>query len=182
VLVVVVCGMVVNILSPQNGLVNALIVALGGRSVNFLGDPKYFRTIFVATEVWQSFGWNSIIYLAALSSIDPELYEAATIDGAARFKQMLHISLPGIKNTIVILLILSIGGLMGIGFEKIILLYSGATYETADIIGTYVYRVGLLGTQYSFAAAVGLFNSAVNVVLLVACNAISRRISDISIW
>ena len=180
--VVVICGMMVNFLSPQNGMINALIVSLGGQSVNFLGDPKYFRTIFVTSEVWQSFGWNSIIYLAALSSIDPQLYEAATIDGAGRFKQLRHITLPGLKNTIVILLILSVGGLMGVGFEKIILLYNGATYETADIIGTYVYRVGLLGTQYSYAAAVGLFNSVVNVILLVSCNAIGRRVSEISIW
>jgi putative aldouronate transport system permease protein len=180
--VVVICGMIVNVLSPQGGLVNQLIAALGGQSVNFLGDPKYFRTIFVASEVWQSFGWNSIIYLAALTSIDQELYEAATIDGAGRLRQLWHITLPGIKETIVIILIMSVGGLMGIGFEKIILLYNGATYETADVIGTYVYRAGLLGTQYSFAAAVGLFNSVVSIILLVSCNAISRRVGDVGIW
>jgi putative aldouronate transport system permease protein len=180
--IVVVCGMIVSFLSPSGGIVNQLIVALGGSSINFLGDPKYFRTIFVASEVWQGFGWSSIIYLAALTSIDQELYEAATIDGAGRLKQLWHITLPGIKETIMIRLILSVGGLMGIGFEKVILLYNGGTYETADIIATYVYRAGLLGSQYSFAAAVGLFNSAVSIILLVSCNAISRRVGDISVW
>lgn len=180
--VVVICGMIVNILSPQGGLVNQMITALGGSGINFLGDPKYFRTIFVASEVWQSFGWNSIIYLAALTSIDQEQYEAATIDGAGRLRQLWHITLPGIRETIVIILIISVGGLMGIGFEKIILLYNGATYETADIISTYVYRAGLLGTQYSFAAAVGLFNSVISIILLVSCNAISRRVGGVGIW
>lgn len=180
--VVVVCGMLVNFLSPQGGLINTIISGLGGQSINFLGDPKYFRTIYVASEVWQGFGWNSIIYLAAITSIDQEQYEAAIIDGAGRFKQIWHITLPGISNTIVILLILSVGGLMGIGFEKVILLYNGATYETSDIIASYVYRAGLLNTQYSFAAAVGLFNSVINIILLVSCNLISRRVSNVSIW
>lgn len=180
--VVVICGMIVNILSPQGGLFNQLIIALGGKSVNFLGDPKYFRTIFIVSEVWQGFGWNSIIYLAALTSIDQEQYEAATIDGAGRFRQLLHITLPGIKETIVIILILNVGSLMGIGHEKILLLYNGGTYETADVIGTYVYRAGLLGTQYSFAAAVGLFNSVISIILLVSCNAISRRVGGVGIW
>jgi putative aldouronate transport system permease protein len=180
--VVVVCGLIVNILSPQNGLVNNIIQMMGGDSINFLGDPRYFRSVYVTSVIWQGFGWNSIIYLAALTSINPELYEAATIDGANRFQQMKHVTLPGIVGTIVILLLLNIGSLMNVGFERIILLYNPATYETADVISTYVYRAGLLNAQYSFGAAVGLFNSVISVVLLVSCNSLSRRLSGLSIW
>lgn len=179
---VVICGMIVNFLSPQNGVVNQVLQNLTGKTVNFLGDPHYFRTIYVASGVWQEFGWNSIIYLAALAGIDPQLYEASKIDGANKWRQLWHITLPGIKGTIITLLLLSLGNVMSVGFEKIILLYSPSTYETADVISTYVYRMGLKNSQYSFSAAVGLFNSVINVVLLVSCNFISKKATDVGIW
>jgi len=179
---VVTCGMIINFLSPTNGVVNAAIKAMGGKAVDFLGKSKYFRTVYVASGVWQEFGWNSIIYLAALTGVDQQLYEAAHIDGAGRWKQMLHVTLPSIRPTIIILLILSVGNMMSVGFEKIILLYKPGTYETADVISTYVYRMGLLSLQYSFSAAVGLFNSAVNIALLFSANALSRRVLGSSIW
>ena len=179
---VVTCGMIINFLSPANGIVNAVIKAFGGKPINFLGMPQYFRTIFIASGIWQEFGWNSIIYLAALSGVDQQLYEAARIDGAGRWKQMLNVTLPCIRPTVIILLILNVGNLMSVGFEKIILLYNSSTYETADVISTYVYRMGLQSLQYSFSAAVGLFNSLINICLLFAANAMSKRMTGSSIW
>ncbi len=179
---VVTCGMIINFLSPANGIINTLIKALGGSPVNFLGQPQYFRTVYVASGVWQEFGWNSIIYLAALSGVDQQLYEAARIDGAGRWKQMVNITLPSIQTTIIILLILSVGNIMSVGFEKIILLYNTSTYETADVISTYVYRMGLQSLQYSFSAAVGMFNSVVNILMLIMANTLSRRLTGSSIW
>lgn len=180
--VVVIVGMMVSFLSPNDGIVNAVIRRLGGEPVNFLMQSKYFRSLYIGSDIWQSFGWNSIIYLAALSGIDPELYEAARIDGASRIRQILHITIPGLLPTIVILLILRTGMFLNVGYEKIILLYNPATYETADILSTFIYRRGLLESNYSFGAAVGLFTAAVNFVLLLSVNRISRRASEISIW
>jgi len=184
---VVICGMIVNFLSPQNGIVNIVLEKLIGRRISFLAEAKWFRTIYIASGVWQEFGWNSIIYIAALSGIDPNLYEAAKIDGAGRLRQIWHVSLPGIKATAVTLFIISVGNMMGVGFEKIILLYSPTTYETADVISTYVYRVGLAGVsgtspQYSFSAAVGFFNSFINMILLLSCNWICKKVTDHGIW
>lgn len=179
---VVTCGMIINFLSPTNGIINIAIKALGGKPINFLNDPKYFRSVYIASGIWQEFGWNSIIYLAALSGVDQQLYEAARIDGAGRWKQMLNITLPAIQPTIVILLILSVGNLMSVGFEKIILLYNASTYEASDVISTYVYRMGLQSLQYSFSAAVGLFNSAINICLLFLANTLSKRLAGSSIW
>ena len=179
---VVTCGMIINFLSPANGIINTLIKALGFKPINFLGQPQYFRTVYVASGIWQEFGWNSIIYLAALSGVDQQLYEAARIDGAGRWKQMLHVTLPSISPTIIILLILSVGNIMSVGFEKIILLYNTSTHETADVISTYVYRMGLQSLQYSFSAAVGLFNSVINILMLFMANTLSRRLSGASIW
>ena len=179
---VVICGMIVNFASPQDGIINVLLKAVSGDTVNFLGSSKWFRTIYISSGIWQQFGWDSIIYLAALSGIDPNLYEAAKIDGASRWQQLLSITLPGIKATTIILLILSLGNMMSVGFEKIILLYSPATYETADVISTYVYRMGLQNAQYSFSAAVGLFNSLINISLLIGCNWISKKVTDVGIW
>lgn len=180
--IVVTCGMIINFLSPTGGIINLLVRAFGGKSINFLGKPQYFRTIYVASNIWQEFGWNSIIFIAALSGVDPQLYEAARIDGAGRFKQMLYVTIPSIMNTMIILLILNIGNIMSVGFEKIILLYNSATYETADVISTYVYRMGLQSLQYSYSSAVGLFNSVINVVLLVTSNAVAKRITGMGIW
>ena len=179
---VVTCGMIINFLSPTNGVINSAIKALGGKPINFLGQPQYFRMVYITSGVWQEFGWNSIIYLAALSGVDQQLYEAARLDGAGRWKQMLHVTLPSISPTIIILLILSVGNIMSVGFEKIILLYNTSTYETADVISTYVYRMGLQSLQYSFSAAVGLFNSVVNIFMLFMANTLSRRLTGSSIW
>ncbi|WP_436234229.1 ABC transporter permease [Paenibacillus sp. LjRoot153] len=178
---VVVCGMLVNFLTTD-GLVNQIIVWFGGTPIHFLMKPEWFRTIFISSGVWQSIGWGSIIYLAALTSVDEELYDAANIDGANRWKQLLNITLPGIAPTISIMLILNVGRLMAIGYEKIILLYNGSTYETADVISTYVYRRGLLGSDFSYATAVELFQAVVGLILLVSANRLSKKISETGLW
>lgn len=180
--VVVVVGMLFNFLSPTSGIVNKFVMMLGREPISFLNDPKWFRTIYVISSVWQSFGWNSIVYLAAITSIDPQLYEAAKIDGCNRLQQILYITIPGILPTVIILLILRVGSLLNVGYQKIILMYNPATYEVADVISTYVYRRGILGAEYSFAAAVGLFNSVVNFVFLWITNRLSKKTADISLW
>lgn len=179
--IVVVVGLMVNMLAPT-GVVTGFIKGFTGHDFNFLSDPKWFRTMYISSGVWQEFGWNSIIYLAALSSIDASQYEAARVDGATRLQQMIHITLPGILPTIIILLILNAGNIMNVGFEKIILMYSPANYETADVISTYVYRSGILQAQYSFATAVGVFNSVANFLILIIVNWISRKRSETSLW
>lgn len=180
--VVVVVGMLQAMLSTTDGVVNNLIRASGGNAINFFGQPEWFRPLFVGSGIWQSFGWNSIIYLAALTNTDSELYEAARIDGANRWQQLIHISIPGIVPTMVILLVIQLGRTMSVGYEKIILMYTPTTYSVADVISTYVYRRGILGGQFSFATAVDVFNSIINMTLLIAVNAVSRRINDISLW
>ena len=179
---VIVVGMMVNFLSPVNGVVNRMIEAAGGSPIHFFNSVRWFRPLFVGSEIWQSFGWGSIIYLAALTTINPELYESATVDGASRLQRMWHIDLPGILPTIMILLILRMGSILAVGFERIILMYHPGLYEVADVIQTYVYRRGVLQADVSFATAVGLFNSAINVVFLVVFNRVSRRITEISLW
>ena len=178
---VVVCGMIVNFLA-SDGIVNQILMALGRERIQFLMRPEWFRTIYIASGIWQNVGWGSIVYLAALAGIDEELYEAAIIDGANRWKQMIHITLPGIKSTISIMLIMNLGRLMNIGYEKIILLYNGSTYETADVISTYVYRRGLLGNDFSYATAVSLFQSVVGLILLYTSNKISNKLSETGLW
>lgn len=178
---VVVCGMIVDFTASE-GVINSIITSLGGQKILFLQKPEYFRGIYVASGIWQGIGWGSIIYLAALSSIDPSLYEAAIIDGAGRFRQLLHVTLPGIAPTIVILLILNLGKMMNVGFEKIILLYNPATYETADVISSFVYRRGLREANWSFGSAVGLLNSVINLALITASNKISRKLNETSLW
>ena len=174
---VVVCALVMDFCSTR-GLINTLILKLGGTPISFMSEPDWFYPIYTISGIWQHMGWDSIIYLAALSSIDPALYEAATVDGAGRFRRMWHITLPGIASTISILLILRIGSIMSVGYEKIILLYSPATYETADTISTYVYRRGLQDGKYSFASAVGLMNSVVNFILLIVSDRISKKLGQ----
>ena len=178
---VVICGMIMDFFSTD-GIISKLIESLGGENMNYIASPKWFRTIFVSTNVWQSFGWNSIIYLAALAGVDAELYEAATIDGAGRFKQLWHVTLPGILPTIMIMLILRLGQVLSVGYEKIILLYSSGTYEVADVISSYVYRMGITGSRYSYSAAVGLFQSVVNVVMLLLANRLSAKFSETSLF
>jgi len=179
---VIVASMIVVFLSPSGGLINRLIELIGFEPVNWLMSPDWFRTIFTASGIWQGVGWASIIYLAALTSIDPHLYEAAEMDGAGRFAKMAHISLPGMMQTVAILLILEIGHILGVGFEKVFLLYNPATYETADIISTYVYRVGLVQGNYSYAAAIDVFTGVVNLVFLVSANYASRKLGENSLW
>ena len=144
--------------------------------------PEAFKPIFIGSNIWQTAGYNSIVYLAALTAINQDLYEAAVMDGAGKLRQIWHITLPGIRATIVTLLILRLGAVMNVGFEKVILLYNDLTMETADVISTFVYRKGLLDMNYSYSTAVGLFNSLISCLLLVAANACSRKLNDASIW
>lgn len=178
---VVICGIAFNFLS-MNGLINQIIQAFGGEGVQFLLLPECFRTIYVATDIWQKAGWNSIIYIAALTTIDTSQYEAAKIDGIGRLQKIWYIDLPALVPTILILLIMNIGGIMTAGFEKVLLLYNPNTYETADIIGTYVYRVGISGAQFSFATAVGLFQSVIGFILVIITNRMSNKISGSGLW
>ena len=179
---IVVCGMIVDF-TARDGVITQLVVLLTrGASTNLLTRPELFRPIYIASEVWQQTGWGAIIYLAALAGINAELYEAAVIDGAGRWRQTWHITLPGILPIVVIMLILRIGGMMEVGYDKIILLYSPPTYETGDVISTFVYRKGLLNSDYSFSTAVGLFNSVLSFILLITANQLSRRVNETSLW
>jgi len=179
---VVVCGLIHDFFA-RDGVITSLYTLFGGEATNFLSQPQYFRGIYVGTGIWQEMGWGAIIYLSALSGIDTQQYEAAIIDGAGRFKQLLHVTLPGIMPTIIIMLILRIGQVMSIGFEKIILLYNPNTYETADVISSFVYRKGLGESfQFSYTSAIGLFNSLINFVLLISANWFSKKVSDTSLW
>lgn len=179
---VVVCGMLVNFLSPTSGIVNELLAVFGIQPVNFLMEPSWFRTIFISSGIWQGFGWSAIVYLAALSGVNGELYEAARVDGAGKLRQIIHVSIPCIMPTVIVTFIMQLGTLMSVGYEKIILLYNPVTLETADVISSYVYRTGLVEGNYSFGAAVGLFNSVINLILVFAANRISRKVSDTSLW
>jgi putative aldouronate transport system permease protein len=178
---VVVCGMIVNFLT-LDGLINQIVAWFGIEPIQFLMKPEWFRTIFISSGIWQSVGWGSIIYLAALTAVDEELYDAAKIDGANRWKQLIHITLPEISPTVSIMLILEVGRLMAIGYDKIILLYNGSTYETADVISTYVYRRGLLGSDFSYATAVELFQAVIGLILLVSANRLSKKINETGLW
>lgn len=178
---VVACALI-KVYCQSDGIFSQIIVAFGGMKQNLLASPRHFYTIYVISDIWQYIGWNSIIYLAALSGIDQEQYEAARIDGAGRFKQMLNITLPGLLPTIIVLFILRMGGVLNVGYEKVLLMYSEATYEVADVISTYVYRRGIINADYSYATAVGLFNSVVNVIFLVGANLLSRKFGDSSLF
>jgi putative aldouronate transport system permease protein len=178
---VVICGIIKDFTSSE-GVINDFIAWMGGERVTFLLEPDMFRSIYVSSGIWQNIGWGTIIYLAALTGIDNEQYEAARMDGAGRWKQLIHVTVPGILPTIIILLILEIGRMMNVGFEKIILLYNPTTYITADVVSSYVYRVGLQDFNFSFSSAVGLFNSFVNFTLLITANWISRKWNETSLW
>jgi len=179
--VVIVCS-IIKQFSLTNGLFNDIIVMLGGERSQLLQQPANFRTIYIASFIWQEFGWNSIIYIAALSGIDQVQYEAAFIDCAGRLAQIWHVTLPGIMPTIVMLLILRMGTVLNVGAEKILLLYNEATYSTADVISTYTYRKGLVKGDMSYSTAISLFNSAVNITFLSATNYISKKLSDVSMF
>ncbi len=179
--VVVIVGILTEFLSSK-GLINDIIVFFGGERLNLLLRPELFRLIYVGSNIWQNIGWGTIIFLAAITNIDTHLYEASTIDGAGRFKQVIHVTIPGIVPTIVILLILRIGQMMNLGWQKIILLYNPLTYETADIISSFVFRKGILEANYGFSAAVGLFNSIINLMLIIMANKFSQKVSETSLW
>lgn len=178
---VVICGMITDFFSTD-GVVTKLFMRFGGENMSYIASPKWFRKIFVATNVWQSFGWNSIIYLAALAGVDTELYESASLDGAGRFRLIWHITLPGIMNTVMIMLILRLGQVLSVGYEKIILLYSPSTYEVGDVISSYVYRMGIGSGRYSYSTAVGLFQAVVNVFMVLLANRISDKVSGASLF
>jgi len=179
---VVIVGILYNFFGYGHGVVNNILESLGYERIRFFLQSEYFRPLYIGSGIWQSFGYSSIIYIAAMSGVNVELYEAAVIDGASRLQQIWHVTLPAIRPTIVILLILNFGRLMSEGFEKIILMYSPATYDVADVISTYVYRRGLVQMEFSFSTAIGLYNSVLNFILLIVANAASRRISGISLW
>ena len=178
---VVIASLVITFTS-DTGPISAMIQAFGGKPVNLLAEPGYFPAIYVISGIWQGVGFGSIIYLAAISNVDQELYEAAVMDGANRFKQALHVTLPSIAPTIIILLILRLGGLLNVGYEKILLLSNGNNMEVADVISTYVYRTGIALGDYSYSTAIGLFNNIINFALLIIVNRVSRRATDISLW
>jgi putative aldouronate transport system permease protein len=179
--VVIVAGFVFE-LTSLDGTVNRIVEALGGEPVSFMQRADWFRTIYVTSEIWQTVGWGTILYLAALTTIDDQLYEASRIDGANRWQQTWHITLPGIRPTMMVLLILNIGQFMAVGFEKVFLLYNPLTYPTADVIATYIYRVGFTSGQLSYATAIGLFEAVIGLVLVFSANAISRRLTGSSLW
>jgi len=180
--IVVVCSMLTDMLSPSSGIFNSIIKALGGEPIYFLVKPEWFRTIYVASDVWGGFGYNAIIYLAALSGVDPQLYEAATIDGCGRIKSMWHVTLPGILPTIATMFILNSGRILNVGADKLLLLYNPATYSVADTFSTYVYRKGIQETNYSYSTAVGLFNSLVALMFVIASNTFSKKFAETSLW
>lgn len=178
---VVICGIAVNMLAPS-GIINTIIKGLGGEEIYFMTRPEWFRPIYIITGIWSGCGYSAIIYLAALAGIDPCLYEACVIDGGGKFSQIWHVTLPGILPTIVIMLIMQIGGMFSIGYEKIILLYQPATYETADVLSSYMFRVGLSDGKYGLATAVGLFNSVVSLIFVLGANTVSKRLTETSLW
>lgn len=179
--IMIICGLIVDFTSRE-GLISDILYFFGIPRQTMLQNPDLFQPIYVWSGVWQGVGWGSIIYLSALTNVDPQLYEAAIIDGAGKFKQTLHVTLPGIMPTITVMFILRIGQLMNLDQEKILLLYNPITYETADVISTYVYRKGLLEQSYSFSAAIGLFNSIINFILVISANKISKAVNETSLW
>lgn len=180
--VVVIVGMLHLYLNPNGGLVNVILNALGFDTVIFMERAEWFKPIFIGSNIWQNMGWQSIIYIAALSGVNPQMYEAAKIDGATRMQRILHVSLPGILPVIVILLILDIGHFMNVGFEKILLMQNSLNMESSDVIATFIYRNGILNADYSYSAAIGFFNSIINFVLLVLINSYARRKAETSLW
>ena len=179
---VVIVGMLSSFMSPTSGFINTLISALGGKPVYFFGKAEYFKHIYVWSDIWQSCGWGSIIYLAALSNVNPEHHESAIIDGANKLQRIIHIDIPAIMPTAVILLILSAGGIMNVGFEKTYLLQNNLNLKASEVISTYTYKVGLLQAQYEYSTAIGLFNNVINFVMVILVNRVSRILSGNSLW
>ncbi len=179
---VVLVGMLNVFLSPNSGIVNHIITLFGGDPIMFLADEGWFRPLYILSGVWQETGFATIIYLAALAGVNPELHEAAIMDGASKWKRVMHVDIPSILPTIVILLILALGNIMGIGFEKAFLMQNDLNYATSNIIPTYVYEIGIQKAQYSFSTAIGLFNSVVNIILIITVNRIAKKLTETSLW
>ena len=180
--VVVVCGMVINFLSPSTGIVNLLMKKLGLTPVYFMVEPKYFRFIYTMMTLWQTAGFNAIVYIAAIMGIDAQLYEAAIVDGANKWKRIVHITVPGILPTVITMFIMNIGKMVKVGYESILLLYQPTTYPVADVISTYSYRIGIENGNYGLATAAGLFEAVVALLLVTAANKFSKRVSENSLW
>lgn len=180
--IVIAVGILTNMLAPTNGVINILISKLGFEKIYFLIKPEFFRGIFISLNMWKSTGFTAIIYLAALTAIDEQLYEAARIDGASKFAQLRHITLPSIMPTIVVMLILKVGSMLSVAFETVLLLYQPATYRTADVISTFVYRTGIINNNFGLATAIGLFNSIIALLLVYSANAISKKVANLGIW
>lgn len=179
--VVIVAGMVKEMVS-LTGPINTLLDNMGIEKIGFISQPEWFSTLYIASGLWQGLGWGTILYLAAMTGINTELYEAAKIDGATRFRLAWHVTIPGILPTIMTLLILDIGGILGSNFEKILLMYNPLTYETADVISTYVYRMGITGGNFSYATAVGLFEGIIGLILVTSANIISKKTTQSGLW
>lgn len=179
---VVMVGLIIIWLSPSSGLIGSFYRIFGAEAPNLMGSAAAFSSIYVWSDVWQHMGWNSIIYLAALASVDPSLYEAATVDGASRWHKIRFIDLPMLMPTAVILLIMSAGGIMNVGFEKVYLMQNNLNLVNSEVISTYVYKIGIINNQYSYSAAINLFNTVINLILLVAVNQVSRRLTENSLW
>ncbi len=180
--IVVVCGMTINFLSPSTGVVNFLLVKLGFEPIYFMVKPEYFRGIYTTMTLWKTAGFNAIVYIAAIMGLDEQLYEAARVDGANKWKQIVHITVPGILPIVVVMFVLNIGKMVKVGFESILLLYKPTTYETGDVIATYVYRTGLMNGDYGLATAAGLFEAFVALILVVIANRVSKKLSETSVW
>lgn len=180
--IVVLTGMLYIFLSPRNGIINQVIQAFGGEPVFFLGDTRYFKITYVISGIWQHAGWSTIIYIAALAGVSTDLYEAAQVDGANKWQRIWHIDLPGILPTIVMMLILEMGKVMNLGFQKVYLMQNAQNLAASEIISTYIYKVGMLDAQYSYSAAINLFNNLINIILLVTVNKLAKIVTDNSLW
>lgn len=179
---VVMVSLIILVLSPRLGFVDHIMRLFGFETINFMGKPEYFKTIYVLSNIWQGMGYGAVIYLAALAGINPDLYEAAKVDGASRFQKMIHIDIPGILPAAIILLILNAGQIMNVGFEKIYLMQNPLNISASEVISTNVYKIGLLGANFSYSSAVDLFNSVINLILLLTVNVIAKRMSETSLW
>ena len=180
--VVIAVGIMYNMFSLKDGVINNILESMGFERMEFLKSAKYFRSLYIGSGIWQTFGFNAVIYIGAISAIDPQIYEAATVDGASRLQKIWHLTLPGVMPIAVTLLILSVGSILNVGFEKIILMYDPANFSVSDVISTYVYRRGLLGAEYSFGTAVGLFNSVINLTLIFAANQIAKKTANVYLF
>lgn len=178
----IVVTMINTLLSPSLGIVNRVIKSLGGEAIYFMGSEKYFVPVYVLSAIWQGTGWSAIVYLCALTSIDPTLYEAAIVDGAGRLRQVWHITLPGIRSTIVIMFILQLGKIMNVGFEKVYLMQNALNLGASEVISTYLYKKGIINANYSYSTAIGLFNSLINFGMILISNTISRKAGEVSLW